>query len=108
MGLYEVRQAKIWFAMAQLTAYMNLFNLIPFCQLDGSRGLHALSQSQRWTLVAVIALTLIITEQRRLLIVGAIAAYRAVQHQDGPGKVRALATFAALVFVLSLLARRVG
>jgi Zn-dependent protease len=107
VGLYEVTQARIWFAIAQLTAFVNLFNLIPIWQLDGSRGLHALSQSQRWTLVAVIALAFILTEQRLLLIVGFIAACRAVQH-DGPGDGRVLATFAALVLVLSLLARGVG
>ena len=87
---------------------MNLFNLIPIWQLDGSRGLHALSRSQRWTLVAAIVLALILTEQRMLLIVGAIAVWRAVQREEGPGDTRVLATFAALVFALSLLARGVG
>jgi len=108
LGLYAATEAKIWFAIAQLTAFMNLFNLIPIWQLDGSRGLHALSRSQRWTLVAAIVLALILTEQRMLLIVGAIAVWRAVQREEGPGDTRVLATFAALVFALSLLARGVG
>jgi Zn-dependent protease len=108
LGIYVATEAKIWFAIAQLTAFMNLFNLIPVWQLDGARGLHALSRSQRWTLVATIAFALILTEQRMLLLVGACAAWRAMQREEGPGDTRVLATFAALVLVLSFLARGVG
>jgi Zn-dependent protease len=108
LGVYAVTQARIWFAIAQLTAFMNLFNLIPIWQLDGSRGFHALSRPQRWTVVAVVALALILTGQRMLLIVGAVAVWQAVQREEGPGDGRALTTFVALVFVLSFLARGVG
>ena len=105
---YEVTGARIWLAIAQLTGFLNLFNLIPVWQLDGSRGLHVLAKWERWTLVAAIVVALILTEQRLLLIVGGVAVWRAMQPETGPGDARVLATFVVLVFALSLLARGVG
>lgn len=95
-------------AIAQLTGFLNLFNLIPVWQLDGSRGLHVLAKWERWALVAAIVLALMITEQRLLLIVGGVAVWRAMQPETGSGDARVLATFVVLVFALSLLARGVG
>ena len=106
--MYAATGARIWLAIAQLTGFINLFNLIPVWQLDGSRGLHALARSERWALVAVIALALMLTEQRLLFLVGGVAVWRAMQQETGPGNTRVLATFAILVLGLSLLARGVG
>jgi hypothetical protein len=77
-------------------------------QLDGSRGLHVLARWERWTLVAAIALALMLTEQRLLFIVGGVAVWRSLQRETGPGDTRVLATFVVLVIVLSLLAHGVG
>jgi Zn-dependent protease len=107
MMMYGLSGAPIWLAIAQLTAFLNLFNLIPVWQLDGSRGLHVLSRPERWALVGAIAAALMFTEQRLLFIVGAVAVWRAIQKDAGPGDARVLATFAGLVGVLSLLARGV-
>jgi len=106
--LYQATGARIWLAIAQLTGFLNLFNLIPVWQLDGSRGLHVLAKWERWALVAAIVLALMITEQRLLLIVGGVAVWRAMQPETGSGDARVLATFVVLVFALSLLARGVG
>ena len=108
LGVYAVTGAAIWLAIAQLTGFMNLFNLIPVWQLDGSRGLHVLARTERWALVGAIVAALILTEQRLLLIVGAVAVWRALQQEVGPGNGRVLATFSGLVIALSLLARGVG
>jgi len=107
-GAYAVTGARIWLAIAQLTGFLNLFNLIPVWQLDGSRGLHVLARSERWVLVASIALALMVTEQRLLFIVGGVAVWRSLQHETGPGDARVLATFVVLIFALSLLARGLG
>jgi Zn-dependent protease len=107
-GVYEATGARIWMAIAQLTGFLNLFNLIPIWQLDGSRGFHVLARPERWGLVAVIAVALLLTEQRLLLIVGAVAIWRALQQEAGPGDRRVLATFIVLVGALSFLARGVG
>ena len=101
-------RAPIWLAIAQLTGFLNLFNLIPVWQLDGSRGFHALARWERWALVAAIALALMLTEQRLLFLVGGVAVWRALQRETGPGDSRVLATFVVLVVALSLLARGLG
>ena len=106
--VYVVTGARIWLAIAQLTGFINLFNLIPVWQLDGSRGMHVLGRTERWALVGFIVLALALTEQRLLFIVGAVAVWRAMQQDVGPGNVRVLATFAALVTSLAFLARGVG
>jgi Zn-dependent protease len=105
---YAATGARIWLAIAQLTGFLNLFNLIPVWQLDGSRGMHVLGRAERWALVGVIVLALALTEQRLLFIVGAVAVWRAMQQQTGSGDARVLATFAALVVALAFLARGVG
>jgi Zn-dependent protease len=108
LGVYLVTRAPIWLAIAQITGFLNLFNLTPVWQLDGSRGFHVLARWERWTLVATIALALLITEQRLLFIVGGVAVWRSMERQVGPGDSRVLATFMALVLALSLLAHGVG
>ena len=102
--MYTVTHSKIWLAIAQLTAFINLFNLIPVWQLDGSRGIHALARGERWTLVATTVVALMLTEQRLLLIVGGVAAWRAFQQETGPGDSRVLATFVVLIVALSWIA----
>jgi len=106
--VYRVTDAHIWLAITELTALLNLFNLIPIWQLDGSRGFHALSRQQRWIVVAVMAVALWVTGVRFLWIVGAVAVFRSVRGDTGPGHTPTLATFAGLVLALSLLARSVG
>src|SRR5581483_2154906 len=94
--VYGATHAPIWMAIAQLTGFINLFNLIPVWQLDGSRGLHALARWERWTLVATVAVALMITEQRLLVIIGAVAVWRSLERDEGPGDPRVLATYMTL------------
>ena len=72
-----------------------------------SRGMHVLARWERWALVGVIVVALLLTEQRLLFIVGGVAIWRALQKDAGPGDARVLLTFAGLVAVLSWLARQV-
>ena len=108
LGAYAATDAQIWFAIAHLTGFLNLFNLIPVWQLDGSRGFHALSRTERWIVVATIGVMLWITGQRLLFIVGGVAVWRAAQRDVGPGDRRILATFVLLVVLLSWIAKGVG
>ena len=108
LGAYFATDAGIWLAIAHLTAFLNLFNLIPIWQLDGSRGFHALDRTERWIVVAAIAVALMLTEQRLLILVGAVAVWRALQKEQGPGNRRVLATFLLLVAALSLIAQGVS
>ena len=68
-----------WGAIAELTGFINLFNLIPIWQLDGSRGFHALSNVQRLMIVAATALAFFATGQKLLILVGLVATLRAFQ-----------------------------
>ena len=104
LGVYAATDIKIWLAIAHLTAFVNLFNLIPIWQLDGSRGFHALSRAERWAVVATIGIMLYLTGQRFLWIVGAVAIWRSMQREVGPGNRRVLATFAGLVVALAWIA----
>ena len=106
--VYGVTGAPIWLAIAELTAFLNLFNLIPVWQLDGARGFHALSQPQRVLVVATVALALWLTGVGVLWLVGAVALYRAATGEMGPGHQPTLITFILLVLGLSWIARAVG
>ncbi|MEW5917813.1 MAG: site-2 protease family protein [Gemmatimonadota bacterium] len=100
---YWMTDARIWLAIAQLTGFINLFNLIPIWQLDGSRAFHALSRMQRWSIVAALVAAVFVTGQKLLIIVAAVAVWRAFQKDEGPGDQRALLTFVALIFALGWL-----
>ena len=107
LAVYGVTHAGIWLAIAELTAFINLFNLIPIWQLDGARGFHALSALQRWIVVAAVVLMLLVSGQRMLVLIGGVAVWRGFQRESGPGDTPTLATFVVLVVALSLLARTV-
>lgn len=93
--------APIWRALAELTGFLNLFNLIPVWQLDGSRGFHALSRQQRWTVTAAIGAVLWLTGVRLLWLVGGVAAFRASRTDPGPGDQSTTYTFVVLVAALA-------
>jgi Zn-dependent protease len=99
--------ADVWKAIGELTAFLNLFNLIPVWQLDGARGFHALSRLDRWVVVSVIGVMLFITGVSILWIVGAVAFWRALKGEPGPGHKTTVMTYCGLVIVLSFLARNV-
>ncbi len=98
------RSSPTWFAIAQLTGYINLFNLIPIWQLDGSRGFHALGRGARWAVVVASLLCFALTDQKLLLLIAAVGAWRAWQNETARTDRRTLATFVSLLAFLSLLA----
>ena len=99
--------AGIWLAIAELTGFLNLFNLTPIWQLDGARGFHALSRPQRWIVVIIVAAVLSFTGVRMLWVVGAVAVYQACRVKVGPGHRPTVLTYAGLVLALSWFARAV-
>jgi len=106
--IYLLTGAGIWLAIAELTGFLNLFNLIPVWQLDGARGFHVLSRVQRSIMTGTIAAALSLTGVRLLWIVGAVAAYQALRGEPGPGHRPTLLTFAGLVLALAWFARAVA
>jgi len=106
-AIYFATGAPVWKAIGELTAFLNLFNLIPVWQLDGSRGFHALSRLDRWVAVAVIGVMIFFTGVSILWLVGAVAFWRALKSDPGPGHEKTVMTYCGLVIVLSFLARNV-
>jgi Zn-dependent protease len=98
---YLATGAPIWLAIAELTGFINLFNLIPIWQLDGSCAFHALSRQERWGLVGLIAIVALATHLGLLWIVGGVALYRTLRTANGPGHTPTFLTFGGLVIALS-------
>jgi Zn-dependent protease len=104
-ALYFVTHAPIWGALAQTGAYINLFNLIPVWQLDGSRGFNALTKNQRLIAAAVVGAAFFVTHQGLLLVILGVALLRAFGKNFAPTPDnRALAEYAVLIAVLALIA----
>lgn len=76
LGIYFATHLKIWGVIANFGAMINLFNLIPVWQLDGSRGLRSLTRTQRGGVLLVAATLWIITSGPMLILVAAACAYR--------------------------------
>jgi Zn-dependent protease len=103
-GVYLVTKAPIWAAIAQLGAYINLFNLLPVWQLDGSRAFHALARNGRLIIAGTCVALAYVTSQKLLLLIAAVAAYRAFKPVVAASDRRTLATFGLLLATLAGLA----
>jgi len=104
--VYRATGIGVWGAIAHFGAWVNLFNLVPLWQLDGARGFRALTRPQRWTAVAVIAAMWLVTSEGLLVLLGiAAAATAGFAHAADEPDHTALAQYAFLVAVLSLMTR---
>jgi Zn-dependent protease len=95
---------KVWAALAQFGAFLNLFNLMPIWQLDGGRAFRSLNRPQRWLAAAALATVWAISEDGIALVLMLVAAFRALTDRpsDQPDR-GALAQYIALVAVLSFM-----
>ncbi len=100
--VYLATDAPIWGAIARFGAWINLFNLLPVWQLDGSRGFRALSRIQRWGVTLTLGAAWYLTGEGLLALVGLAAALRA-WGGDAPeeGDRRAFIEFLGLVLALA-------
>jgi Zn-dependent protease len=92
-------------AVASWGASINLFNLIPVWQLDGARGLRALSRDQRLMVAAVAGAVAIALHQWMPALVGAVAlgrAFSATAPREGDRPV--LGWFVLLIVLHALIA----
>jgi Zn-dependent protease len=101
---YALTGAKIWAAIAHLGAVINLFNLIPIWQLDGSRAFRSLTKAQRTVVLAAAVLAWLITQEPMLLLIAAGAIYRQFTKDASPDPDNtALIHFAGLIAALATL-----
>jgi len=73
---YVLHGAPAWAAIAQVGAWINLFNLLPVWQLDGARAFAALSRGQRWFITACLAATFAVTREGLLVLILLVAGWR--------------------------------
>jgi Zn-dependent protease len=108
-GLFLATKIPAWGQIAGFTALMNLFNLTPIWQLDGSRGFNALSREERWLVIIVIGVVFWLTQERFILLPGVIAIWRAFD-KNAPTErdPSTLGTFIILLAALSWLAANLG
>lgn len=94
---------QIYAAIAQWGALINLFNLLPVWQLDGSHAFRALSKMERIGIAVLCCVMAWITGQGFLWLIAIVGGYRAFQN-DAPQKreLRILTEFAFLIITLSL------
>jgi len=91
-------------AIARVGAWLNLFNLIPVWQLDGSRGLRALPRSGRWFIVAGAAAIGLVIQEMLYLLIAAAAAFQALTKDAAPEPdARTLTEFLILLIGLGAL-----
>ena len=105
-GVYQLTSVPIWAAIAQLGAYINLFNLIPFWQLDGARAFRSLNRARRWLAVASVATAWALTDQNLLILLLAAGTWHTIA--DKPPKdtdAPIVAQYALLVMILSALSQ---
>ena len=76
LALGAITGAKIWDAIAQFGATINLFNLIPIWQLDGARGLYSLTRNQRMVIPAAAVTLWYVTREPMLILIALVGGYR--------------------------------
>jgi Zn-dependent protease len=97
--------APILAAIARVGAWLNLFNLLPFWQLDGGRGFRVLSRSQRIAVVVAMLIAWWATGEGLLLLLAVVGGVQAVgTGQPSDGDWRCCLEFVQLVVVLAALA----
>lgn len=101
--LYWVTGVPVLAPVAHFAAWINLFNLIPVWQLDGSRGFSALSRRQRWVAALVIAAAWAVTRETFLVFLLAAAVFQAAgKGSPAEGNQRVLLAYCGLVVAFAL------
>jgi Zn-dependent protease len=74
--LFKATGLPIFVAIAHLGVVINLFNLIPVWQLDGSRGMHSLTRHQRTMIMVLAAVLWWLTHESMFLLIAGVSVYR--------------------------------
>lgn len=105
LGLWLLTGWAGFAAIAQIGALINMFNLMPVWQLDGSRGWRALGRVERWVVVAAFGLAAAWVQDGLVALIAIVALGRAF----GPPAVepdrRAFVQFLVLIGALSALCK---
>jgi Zn-dependent protease len=78
-GVFALTGIDYWGGLAHSGGWINLFNLVPMWQLDGSRGFRSLNRPQRWLMILLVAAAFALTHDGMLVIIGLVALTRAFE-----------------------------
>jgi Zn-dependent protease len=104
-GLYLASGAPIWAAIAHFGAWVNLFNLLPFWQLDGGRGFRALTWRERWIAAGALVAIWFATAEPLLVLLAAVAAMSTFAASPDEPDGAALGMYVGLALALAALSR---
>jgi Zn-dependent protease len=103
LAVVRLGGGPMWVAIAHTGAWINLFNLLPVWQLDGSRGMSALTRSHRWLVAAAFAGGWMIAGDGLFLLLLVMAGVRAASGEAPESEDRgALAQFVFLIVALAV------
>lgn len=103
-AIYLATKIEAIAAIAHTAAWLNLFNLLPVWQLDGSHAFKALSKIERGIIAALFAGMWYATEEGLLGLLFVVAAFRAFMKDSAAKRdMPILVEFAVIIIGLSLL-----
>jgi len=104
-GIYRATGSAIWGAIAHFGAWVNLFNLLPFWQLDGGRGFRALTRRQRWMATGALVAIWALTSEPLLVLLALAGAANALAAGPDESDTGALGAYVGLALALAVLSR---
>jgi Zn-dependent protease len=104
-GVYLATGSAIWAAIAHFGAWVNLFNLLPFWQLDGGRGFRALTRRERWMATGALVVIWLATAEPLLVLLAVAAAANAFAASPDEPDGAALGMYVGLALTLAALTR---
>ncbi|MFN7978720.1 MAG: hypothetical protein U0P30_11315 [Vicinamibacterales bacterium] len=104
-ALFQLTAHPLFAALTHAGAVINLFNLTPVWQLDGARGMHALSRRGRGMIALLVTAAFLATGEGTLLLVGLASWWAVWRPAPDDTDRRTLVEFAGLVVALTALAQ---
>lgn len=109
LAIYALSKNPFWAALGKTAAWINLFNMIPIWQMDGSRAFHAMSRMQRWIAALVMFGCFLATRDMLALVAAGVAVVRAIPKPPGQesSDAMALSQYAGTAIVITAVMRLV-
>jgi Zn-dependent protease len=101
--VFEFTGQGLYASLTHTGAVINLFNLIPVWQLDGSRGIAPLSRNERLILLGIVLAAWALFHEGTLLLIALVLGFRCFTGAQGEGDREALTQFGLLIAALGLL-----
>jgi Zn-dependent protease len=102
-ALFQLTHNGLFASLTHTGAVLNLFNLTPVWQLDGSRGIAPLTRSQRLILLAAAIASFALFHEGFLVVVALFLGVRCFTKDQGEGDQAVLIQFIMLLLSLGLL-----